>query len=44
VFWGPPAEDPDDPNEIIISAEYADAVVEFTRDLFQHVFVMPERA
>lgn len=38
-----PPEDPSDPSEIIIGSEYADAVIEFTRDFFQHVYVMPER-
>lgn len=38
-----PPEDPEDPGEIIIGAEYSDAVIEFTRDFFQHVYVMPKR-
>ncbi|MDP2999187.1 MAG: DUF4145 domain-containing protein [Bryobacterales bacterium] len=38
-----PPEDPDDQNIITIGSRYADAVIEFTRDFFQHVFVMPER-
>ncbi len=38
-----PPEDPTDETEIIIGPEYSDAVVEFTRDFFQHVYVMPER-
>jgi len=38
-----PPEDPDDETAIIIGPEYADAVIEFTRDFFQHVYVMPER-
>jgi len=38
-----PPEDPDDPTEILIGSEYADAVLEFTRDFFQHVYVTPER-
>jgi hypothetical protein len=38
-----PPEDPNDASVIIIGAEYADAVIEFTRDFFQHVYVMPER-
>jgi hypothetical protein len=38
-----PPEDPDDPTAIDIGPEYSDAVVEFTRDFFQHVYVMPER-
>jgi hypothetical protein len=38
-----PPEDPGDPTEIVIDATYADAVIEFTRDFFQHVYVMPER-
>lgn len=38
-----PPEDPDDPTEIIIDVKYADAVIEFTREFFQHVYVMPER-
>jgi hypothetical protein len=38
-----PPEDPTDPTEIIIGPQYADAVLEFTRDFFQHVYVMPER-
>jgi hypothetical protein len=37
-----PPEDPEDETTIIIGAEYADAVIEFTRDFFQHVYVMPE--
>ena len=28
---------------IIIGPDYADAVIEFTNDFFQHVHVMPER-
>jgi hypothetical protein len=38
-----PPEDPDDPDAIEIGPEYSDAVIEFTRDFFQHVYVMPER-
>jgi hypothetical protein len=38
-----PPEDPDDATAILIGPEYADAVIEFTRDFFQHVYVMPER-
>ena len=38
-----PPEDPDDATVIVIGATYADAVIEFTRDFFQHVYVMPER-
>ena len=38
-----PPEDPNDPDEIKMSAKYADAVLEFTKDFFQHVYVMPER-
>jgi Domain of unknown function (DUF4145) len=38
-----PPDDPEDEDVIIISPEYADAVIEFTRDYFQHVYVMPER-
>jgi hypothetical protein len=38
-----PPEDPNDPEEIVIGPEYSDAVIEFTRDFFQHVYVMPER-
>lgn len=38
-----PPEDPDDPDEITIGPVYADAVLEFTRDFFQHVYVMPAR-
>src|SRR5579864_983590 len=38
-----PPEDPDDESAIIMGPEYADAVVEFTRDFFHHVYVMPER-
>ena len=38
-----PPEDPDDPCEVHIGMEYADAVIEFTREFFQHVYVMPER-
>jgi Domain of unknown function (DUF4145) len=38
-----PPEDPEDDSVIIIGPTYADAVIEFTRDFFQHVYVMPER-
>jgi len=38
-----PPEDPNGPTEIVIGSDYADAVIEFTRDLFQHLFVMPAR-
>ena len=38
-----PPEDPDDGEAIIIGPEYSDAVIEFTRDFFQHVYVMPAR-
>jgi hypothetical protein len=38
-----PPEDPIDATEITIGPEYADAVLEFTREFFQHVYVMPER-
>jgi hypothetical protein len=38
-----PPEDPDDANAIVIGVQYADAVIEFTRDFFQHVYVIPER-
>ena len=38
-----PPEDPEDPGEIIVGPNYSDAVIEFTRDFFQHVYVMPER-
>jgi hypothetical protein len=38
-----PPDDPEDESAIIMGAEYADAVVEFTRDFFHHVYVMPER-
>jgi hypothetical protein len=38
-----PPEDPEDPEEIIIGPDYSDAVIEFTRDFFQHVYVMPRR-
>lgn len=38
-----PPEDPEDPTMIVIGPEYSDAVIEFTRDFFQHVYVMPER-
>jgi hypothetical protein len=38
-----PPEDPDDPDLIVIGAVYADAVIEFSGDFFQHVYVMPER-
>ena len=38
-----PPEDPKDANAVVIGAEYADAVIEFTREFFQHVYVMPER-
>src|ERR1700735_764064 len=38
-----PPENPDDASVIIIGPEYADAVLEFTRDFFQHVYVMPDR-
>lgn len=38
-----PPEDPEDDSAIVIGPEYSDAVLEFTRDLFQHVYVMPVR-
>jgi len=38
-----PPEDPDDTSEIVIDSEYADAVIEFTKDFFHHVYVMPVR-
>lgn len=38
-----PPEDPDDPESITIGDVYADAVIEFTREFFQHVYVMPAR-
>ncbi len=38
-----PPEDPDDDTAIIIGPEYSNAVIEFTRDFFQHVYVMPAR-
>jgi hypothetical protein len=38
-----PPEDPDDETAITIGPLYADAVIEFTREFFQHVYVMPER-
>jgi len=38
-----PPEDPDDATVITIGPLYADAVIEFARDFFQHVYVMPER-
>lgn len=39
------AHPPDDPNNpgIVMNAEYADAVVEFTKDYFHHVYVMTKR-
>jgi hypothetical protein len=42
-FAAHPPEDPDGENEIVMGPEYADAVLEFTGDFFQHVYVMPER-
>lgn len=38
-----PPEDPEDATAITIGAEYADAVIAFTRSLFEHVYVMPAR-
>ena len=38
-----PPEDPDDDTAIIIGSDYADAVLEFCKDYFPHVYVMPER-
>lgn len=38
-----PPEDPNDPAVIVINEDYANAVVEFTRELFDHVYVMPGR-
>lgn len=38
-----PPEDPNDPDEIVIDEEYANAVLAFTRDFFQHVYVMPKK-
>lgn len=37
-----PPENPLEP-EIVIGPEYADAVIEFTRDYFQYVYVNPKR-
>ncbi len=38
-----PPEDPEDEDLIVMGPEYADAVLEFTRDFFHHVYVMPAR-
>jgi hypothetical protein len=38
-----PPEDPNDASEITINNLYADAVLVFTHNFFQHVYVLPER-
>ena len=38
-----PPDDPEDEDVIIIDADYADAVIGFTTDFFQHVYVLQER-
>jgi Domain of unknown function (DUF4145) len=38
-----PPEDPNDDTAIVIGPEYADAVIEFTREFFQHVYVLAQR-
>jgi hypothetical protein len=38
-----PPKDPNDTSKIVMSPQYSDAIIEFTKDYLHHVYVTPAR-